>query len=135
MSDPSLLLQSAVVARLKADAALLASVNGRVFDEVSPSAEFPYLTTGDGQVIGDDEDCVEVSDIVYAVHVWTRPPFAGATMKRIAGEVRSALRAELAIAGFQVSVQEYQQTRWLDDPDGQTRHAVVEFHFVIVHTS
>lgn len=135
MSDPSEKLQQAIVARLKGDAALIAAIDKRVYDEVPESATFPYLSTNGGQVLGDDDDCAEQSEITYQVHVWTQPPFAGVTMKRIAGLVRAAMRAPLALAGFDLLVQEFVQSQWLDDPDGQTRHAVVEFRFVIVHTS
>ncbi|WP_441280086.1 DUF3168 domain-containing protein [Bradyrhizobium sp. 63_E2_N1_3] len=135
MSDPSEKLQAAIVARLKADAALITSIDKRVYDEVPTSSRFPYLSTSGGQVLGDDDDCIDASEVTYQVHVWTQPPFAGVTMKRIAGQVRAAMRAPLALAGFDVLVQEFVQSQWLDDPDGQTRHAVVEFRFVIVHTS
>ncbi|MCK1460900.1 DUF3168 domain-containing protein [Bradyrhizobium sp. 2] len=135
MSDPSEKLQTAIVARLKGDVALSASVAKRVYDEVPEKAVFPYLTMGGGQVLGDDDECVEQSEVTYQLHVWTQPPFAGVAMKRIAGQVRAAMKAPLAVAGFDVLVQEFVQSQWLDDPDGQTRHAVVEFRFVIVHTS
>jgi hypothetical protein len=133
MSDPSVRLQAAVVARLKSDAALTALVAGRIYDEVPTAAIFPYINISGGQIVGDDDECAQTSEVTYQLHVWTRPPSAGAKGKEIAGAVRTAMRPLLTVADFELLVQDFQQSQWLDDPDGQTKHAVVEFRFIIAH--
>lgn len=134
MSDPSLLLQDAVVKRLKADAVVVALVGARIYDEIPAGANFPYVNIRGGQVNGDDIECADISEVYFQIHAWAKPPSAGGTVKKIAGAIRDAMKATLTLTGFVVEIQEYQQTQWLDDPDGLTRHAVVEFRFIIVHS-
>lgn len=133
MSDPSLLLQDAVVRRLKSDSAVTAIISSRVYDEIPLSATFPYVNITGGQVNGDDIACAEISEVYFQIHAWARAPSTGGTVKKIAAAIRDAMKLPLTLTGFDVEVQEYQQTQWLDDPDGLTRHAMVEFHFIIVH--
>jgi hypothetical protein len=133
MSDPLLGLQGAVVSRLKADVATTALVAQRVFDAVPAGAVFPYITLGGGQQNGDDIDCADISETFFQIHGWSRS-VGWPEAKNIARAIRDALKAPLAITGFDIQIQEYQQTQLLDDPDGLTRHAMVEFRFIIVHT-
>lgn len=134
MRDPAYALQAAIVPRLKNDTALIALVNKRVFDEIPADATFPYLSVGGGQQNGDDTDCSDVSEIFFQIHAWARPPGAGSSVKKIAGAIRDAMKEPIALTNFEVQVQEYQQTQWLDDPDGLTRQAMVEYRFIIVHS-
>lgn len=136
MSDPSLALQGAVVARMKADAPIVALVGTRIYDEVPTSATFPYLVVGDGQVVGDDDDCVDVSEVTFQIHAWTRPPAdtGWPKAKSIAAAVRTAMKAPFTLGGFDVLLSEFTQIQFLKDPDGLTRHAMVEFRFLIVHS-
>jgi hypothetical protein len=133
MSDPSYLLQAAIVPRLKQAPALAALVGGGVYDEVPAGAPFPYVTVGGGQVIGDDIDCADISEVFFQIHAWARPPSARAIVKKIAGAVCDAMKAPITLTGFDVQIQDYQQTQWLDDPDGLTQHAMVVFRFIIVN--
>lgn len=133
MSDPSYALQAAVIPRLKGNSGVSALVAARIYDEVPTAASFPYITVRGGQVTGDDNECADVSEVFFQIHAWAIPPGAGSSVKKIAGAIRDAMKAPLTLAGFDVQVQEYQQTQWLDDPDGLTRHAMVEFRFIIVH--
>jgi hypothetical protein len=38
----------------------------------------------------------------------------------------------IVLAGFDVQIQDFQQIKRLDDPDGLTQHAMVEFRFIII---
>lgn len=134
MSDPSYALQAAIVPRMKGSSAVAALVAARIYDEVPKEATFPYVTVRGGQVNGDDNDCADISEVYFQIHAWAQPPGAGSSVKKIAGAIRDAMKAPFTLTGFVVEVQEYQQTQWLDDPDGLTRHAMVEFRFIIVHT-
>lgn len=134
MSDPLLALQGAIVARLKADAPTVAFVAQRIYDEVPTSATFPYISLGDGQSNGDDIDCAKISEVYFQIHAWSRSPDPGyVKVKGIAAAVRDAMTAPIVMPGFEVQEQQYQQTQLLRDPDGLTRHAMVEFRFIIVH--
>lgn len=128
MSDPSLAVQGAVVAALKA-----ADVAGdRIYDRVPVNPTFPYITIGGGDTIGDDNDCWGASEVFVQVHVWSRT-IGFPECKTIAGQVRDALSSELTLANFRNAVAGFLTTRHFRDPDGLTSHAVVEFRYLIDH--
>ncbi len=133
MSDPALALQGAIYALLNDPSPPLVS---RVYDNVPPEPVFPYVTIGECQVLGDDtEDCGDGSEIFVQIHAWSRA-VGYPEVKRLAAAIRTTLRrATYAITGFTVSVVEFQQTRYLRDPDGKTSHAVVEFRYLITHAA
>ncbi|MDB5618216.1 DUF3168 domain-containing protein [Tardiphaga sp.] len=135
MSDPSYALQDVITKRLKADAGVAAIVGQRVFDEVPASAAYPYLSLGGGQVIGDDDECSDGSEVTFQIHGWSQSAATpGYSMvKKIAGAVRSAMKVPLVLSGFDVLLGEFAQVQYLDDPDGRTRHAVIEYRFIIAH--
>lgn len=129
MADPSLLLQGAIVSALKAAPAVAA---GRIYDRVPESASFPYVTVGEGDTVGDDNSCADASECNVQAHVWSRA-VGKVEAKQIAALVRARLKSKFTLAGFQVTVVEYVTTRYLDDPDGITTHAVCEFRYLIDH--
>ena len=56
--DPSLELQKAIVAALKADAAVTAIINGRIYDAVPGGATKPYVSFGPFQLLPEHGDCL-----------------------------------------------------------------------------
>lgn len=132
MSDPALALQAALVKVLKASGGV--GTADRVYDSVPERPVFPYVTVGDDQVIGDDDDCGEASEVIVRIHAWSRKQGYPET-KAIAAAIRTRLRtAALTLNGFVVDLVEFQQARFLKDSDGETRHGVLEFRFLITHT-
>lgn len=130
MTEPSLALQGAIVAALKAAPPVC---GGRVFDSVPAGAEFPYVSLGEAEVLGDDNACWAASDVTVRVHVWSRA-VGFPEAKGIAAEVRARCVAEFPLDGFVVTSAEHVQTRHLRDPDGLTSHAVVELRYLVDHT-
>jgi hypothetical protein len=43
------------------------------------------------------------------------------------------LKTYPVLDGFEVTVADFVQAQYLRDPDGKTRHAVIEFRFLISH--
>lgn len=128
MSDPSLALQGAVVAALKAKGV----AGGRIHQDVPADPDFPYVTLGEGDSVGDDNACFDSSDVAVPIHVWSRAKgFQEA--KSIAAAIRDALKTPFAFDDFNNPVAEYRSTRTFRDPDGKTKHAVVEFRYLIDH--
>lgn len=127
MASPSLELQGAIVARLKAWAGLSGTVNGRVYDAVPAGAAFPYITVGEGDETSDDADCIDGFEISLDIDIWSRAngyPEA----KRISDEVRNAIKsADLTLPTNALVEFRHRQTRFLRDPDGLTSHAVMTF--------
>lgn len=136
MSDPSFNLQVAQVGILKGNSGVTGLISDRVYDDIPSKPEFPYVNVGEGHVLGDDtEDCGDASEVFSQIHAWSQKKNAGLTeVKRIAAAVRTALKSPPALAGFTVTVVEYVQTQYLKDPDGITRHAMVEFRYLIDHS-
>lgn len=137
MSDPSLALQGAIVAALKADADLIDLINKRVYDEPpdEKARTFPYVTVGDSQVLGDDiEDCGDGSEVFLQVDAWSQA-VGYPEVKRIAAAIRTVLKTLPVIADFVVTVSEFRQCQFLRDPDGKTRHAALQFRYLVTHTS
>lgn len=129
MSEPSLELQGAIVAALKADAGLTALIAGRVFDRTDPTAAFPYVVVGDDQVISAHADCLDGSTEVFAsLHAWSRKP-GKVEAKRVAGAVVDALNQKpLTVNGYRLVSIEHDTTQHMADPDGITSHSVIVFH-------
>lgn len=121
MSDPSLALQKAVVAALRA------AVGAAVYDQVPPSSVFPRITVGEGQVLGDYADCYLGSDTSFDVHVWSRA-VGFPEAKALASQVRDALHDQmLPLDGHTVGLLQFTQSQMLRDPDGLTSHLVLTF--------
>ena len=108
-------------------------VADRIYDMPPASPTFPYLKVGDDQVIGDDDDCGQVSKVVTRVHVWSQRG-GKAEAKTIGGAVRDRIRgATWSLPGFSVDNVQFLQMPVLNDPDGISAHAIVEFEFLITH--
>ncbi|MDX6806431.1 DUF3168 domain-containing protein [Terrihabitans rhizophilus] len=88
MIDPSLALQATVRARLVADLTTVPA--GSIVSMAAKPELFPCVILRDGQTVyGDDFD--SFSDRTFLdLHVWAD---SDETVKRIAGEVRAALRS------------------------------------------
>ncbi len=135
MASPSLELQGAIVARLKAWAGLSATVNGRVYDSVPPEdkriaetgAGWPYVTVGEGDETSDDADCIDGFEISLDIDVWSRA-VGCPEAKGISDEIRKALNSsDLSLPTNALVEFRHRQTRFLRDQDGKTSHAVMTF--------
>ncbi len=139
MSDPSLDLQIAIVARLKGYQPLTALIGNRVYDHVprdgtgKVTADFPYVSFGPEQVLPDGWDCGNASEIVIQLDAWSRA-VGFPEVKKIAGAVRDALDdADLPLADSALVSLEFDGRRVMRDPDGKTSHAVIMFKAVVEH--
>lgn len=131
MSDPSLELQAALVAALKANGALPLVVGGRVYDQAPTTPTFPYITLGDCQVLPDKAECIDGVEVYPQIDIWSRAVGYPET-KTIASAVLAALDdQDLTVAGFNVVVFQVQSVNYLRDPDGLTRHAAITFHGIL----
>lgn len=128
MSDPSLALQIALVARL---IALATDAGERIYDDVPPEADrlsdtgaaYPYVTVGAGQLVPIDEECFDRSSSYFQIDVWTRT-VGFPQAKQIAGAIRSALHEQtLAITGHIVDRMRVENIDYSRDPNGLTRRA------------
>lgn len=129
MSDPSLEMQAAIVAALQA-----ADLGAGIYDTARADASFPYITLGDGQVLPDKADGIDGAELFLQVDVWSRA-VGFPEAKTIAKGVIAALDDQpITVTGQDVIVFEHQETRYLRDPDGLTRHAAITFRSLVFPT-
>jgi hypothetical protein len=139
-ADPALDLQAAIVPLLRADAALTSLIAGRVYDDVEPTAEFPYVSIGQATATTDDtDDCMVAYEVALVIDVWARGSGNGAgfvaarpQMQGIAGTLRQALHAaELTMESHRLQQIRHEETLYLRDPDGKTAHAAMTFRALV----
>lgn len=112
---------------LKADAPLAAIVAGRIYDQPSASATYPYVTIGDTQFLRDDATCIDGGQVYLTLHGWSRA-VGFPEVKRVSDAVVEALHlAPLTLPTNRFISLMHRQTRTFRDPDGLTSHAVIEF--------
>lgn len=91
MADPTLELQGAIIARLKADASVTALVGSRVADIPQSTWAKPYISIGPSNYVAELIDCIDGGEIMMQIDCWSE----STTMKEIrdiADAVRRALR-------------------------------------------
>lgn len=127
--DGSNELLAAIRQKLLAVAELEAIVAARIFDRPSQEVTFPYVQLGETQAVPFRAICVEGSTIYVTLHAWARDGWAGDTVRQIAKLVVPALDGATLDLGpdYVCQLIEHQDTRVLRDPDGTTRHGVIEF--------
>ncbi len=134
MTEVSLAAQKYLRNLMLARPALLALVPAAsIFDRHSRPEIFPCIIIGEAQVVGDDNECMTLSDVFATLHVWTKEDSFTAC-KNIAGEVRRACsRHSDLVDGFDLSV-EFEDARYLRDPSGEHSHGVVTFNILAEDT-
>lgn len=130
MASAELELQGAIVARLNADATLMALANG-VYD-IPPGTAFAtpkegYVTIGEGQTIRDDATCISGEQVFLTMHAWSRKVGYPAVKQMADAVVESLHLAPLVLDTNRLISIMHRQTRFMRDPDGLTSHAVIEF--------
>lgn len=136
MSDPSAAMQKAVVARLKAVAAVTALIGQRTYDYVPQDAVFPYVSIGGFQSVDDSAECIDGVEIFIELHVWSRAT-GSVECKTVASAVRAALHEHsptLDDPFAAVGNIEHRDTRYLRDPDGKTTHGILNFRAFVETT-
>ena len=127
--DIAVLLQSAIVARLKSDADLSALVAQRVYDQPPQAVLLPYVRIGNLDVAADRIGCHVDDAIMFSIEVHSRPEKGGRIEAlRIAAAVRSALDdAPLVLAGHSLDWLDFVTQTLTRAGDGKTYLAVLAF--------
>lgn len=135
--SPTLDLQGAIVARLKATPAVAAIVGDRVYDFVPRredgviSAEFPFVAFAGDDTLQDDVDCVVGYDISLTLDVWSRA-VGYPEARRLAAVVAKALHNWPApLQSHKLVTLQHRQTLMLRDPDGLTSHGVIRLRATV----
>lgn len=130
MSDPALAFQDAIIALLRADAAVAALVGSKIYDRVPPAVEKPYVSLGPAQQTQEDFDCVNGAEIFQQVDCWSAKP-GYAEAKGLAHAVRQALHnVTVTQSGVTFEI-EHRFSNVFRDADGLTSHGVLSFRALI----
>lgn len=122
-------LQKAIFAALTAAPAL---VDGRVFDTVPADTPAPYIKIGEAQVLDDGTDCADGWEVFTDIDIWSEPE-TGSKLEvmSIGADVVPRLLAITAIDGFTVVISAIENARYLDDPDGVSKHGIITVRHVL----
>lgn len=126
-------LWGAILQALKADASLVAMVDG--IHDKAPSnpwgSNAAYISRGPFYGAPDDAECIPGQQITAQIDIWSRASSRWA-MDELIGKVRKALHdKELALGDFALATIEVQLWRNTDDPDPTTQHGVVQVSALI----
>lgn len=125
-------LQTAIYTALTAAPALC---DGKVFDTVPKGTAAPYIHIGNAQVLDDGDTCADGWEVITDIHLWSEPA-TGSKLEvmQIGAQVVPRLLALGAVMGFSIIVSAIENVRYLDDPDGVTKHGVITVRHVLMPT-
>jgi hypothetical protein len=131
MASASWALQSAIFARLTADAVLTALLGGeRMYDDVPVRAEFPYITFGQSS----DRDWSTGTDAgrehLITLHIWSRE-HGRKQVDEVTDAVRAALHdAAMTLNGHRLINLRHEFSDVRRDGDGETFHGISRYRAV-----
>jgi hypothetical protein len=125
-------IQGAIYSKLTASSAVMALVTG-VYDDVPQAAKseddgaFPFIVIGDDDYLSWDTDTEVGWQCDFRVHIWSR--YRGKKeLLDIANAVHNALnRTATSTTGYHVLDINHVSTDSFVEPDGKTRHGILQF--------
>lgn len=127
MTSPSLELQKAIFDLLKANPAVTALVNGRIYDRVPENPQFPYVSFGTFTETTDDAECIDGFDITIQLSAWSRA-VGFPECRQITEAVRNALPKDgVELPTNALVTFSHRITRMISDPDGLTSQGAMTF--------
>jgi hypothetical protein len=124
--SPALEMQGYIVQALKDDPTVQALCGSRVYDDVPPSATFPYISMGPATEVTDNPECIDAIEINIQLDAWSRS-VGFPEVKRIASAVHTALHdVEVDLPVNACTSLYHANTLYMRDPDGLTSHAVIQ---------
>lgn len=128
MPSPSLALQAAMILALRS---AVPAVSNRVYDRAPQNVAFPYISIGNWEQLDDGGQGLDVVEIFAPVEVWSRA-VGQVEAKQIAETVRVALHEKpLTLIGVSHAGTHCRSVRMLDENDGVTTRAILEFRVLV----
>ncbi|MCB1383290.1 MAG: DUF3168 domain-containing protein [Notoacmeibacter sp.] len=135
MTDASLKLQAAMVAALKADAALAAILAGTgIYDLAPPSASFPYITIGRCEVADWSTGTEEGGEHLVSLHIWSQGAGKAESLRVMREASRALEGIDPVLDGhFIVSFRlEYSEAGY--DEDARLHHGLLRYRALVEKT-
>jgi hypothetical protein len=122
-------LQQAIIDALRADAGVTAIVGQRSYDVAPKGVIYPYISLGPSVTTTDRPDGYRSRVEVVQVDAWAEDQRRRQPIRALADAVIAALdQADLDLPGvYGLSRLDLVLARVMDDPDGITKHAALQF--------
>lgn len=129
-------LKFAIIAKLKASAAVTAFVGERIYDvppENLPESAYPYIAMGDADGVDDSRDCADGLEITIQIDCYSYgsgEASSTAQVSKLADAVRRALRSGLDLpddSDNMLTNFNHRTTRIIRARDGKTFQAAATF--------
>lgn len=128
--SPSLELQKALVADLKAQTSISNLVGGRVYDNVPASPQFPYVSFGPEDHSNEDAESLRAQTVFLQMDIWSREPSSEQCRNILDALKRRIEGNQITISANAVVGEAYiERERVFRDPDGRTWHGVLSIQF------
>lgn len=137
MASPSLELQGAIVAAVRADEPLSLLIGG-IYDRVQRGADGAplatvwgeaqgYISFGPEDVVSEEGGCIGIDDVSIQLDIWSRQP-GRVHCKQIMHELRRVMRG-IATTGNPIVSRSDPFSQIVRDPDGLTMHGILRYEF------
>lgn len=100
-----------------------------VYDEAPENAAFPYVSIGETTLIDRGNKIKHADDHIETLHVWSRASGFKECKTMMAAIIGKLSGTQLTVTGYRVAYVEVEQTTTYRDPDGVTRHGIVQIRF------
>lgn len=119
--------QSAIVTALNASADIKTLIGDppRIYETVPTGAKFPYLALGESQNVPDLADCIDAATVYADLHIWSVDSGFAECQSIAATALAVITAATLTMTQNRCVDCMSNGIRYLRDPDGITRHAVL----------
>lgn len=125
-------LQKLIYERLVADATVHAFVRDRIYDRIPEKGFFPYIVLGQSFVIEDDAECITGVVETATIQCWSRYQGGFKEVKQVSDAVKRSLHLYHTEPDTQALVElRFLTTNFLDDPDGISRQANMQFQAIM----
>ena len=125
-------LQDAIITALLGNAAVVALVGARIYDNAPDDTGYPRITLGPSQVVSDDADCIEAEEHFQQIDVWTQESASKRGCKEICQAVKKALHdVELPLAEGALVLIEVTDWQAVDDPNDMIAHGMVNVRALV----
>lgn len=129
-NDPSNELQQEILEELKADAAVAALVQTRVYDYVPSGTTYPYIAIGDDTLRDLGAHTFKGMEATINIHSWSR--YEGRKqVKQMMEAIYDRLHeGELTLSGHTMVFCRFEFAEVMKDPDGSTHHGIQRFRVI-----
>lgn len=120
-------LQYVIMQALRSDKDVDAIVNGRIYDEIPDSVEFPYVSIGVMSSNSIDYDCIDIDEVTIQIDAWSRS-LDSPEVRNLNDAIRRALtNNELTLENNGLISFKHKTTKEMREQNNLTLHGINMF--------